>query len=470
MIITASCGVEPDKVIGYKPLIDEALNIVMVKLDTITVQRQEHQSIFTRDNEYEWDHVVKINNGKFTECVPVESTDPLYILYTSGSTGPPKGVVRDSGGHAVALNWSMSHVFGVKRGDVYCCASDFGWILGHSYLAYAPLLAGITTVIYEGKPTTPDSGAFWNLIAEFGITQLFISPTAARAIKHLDVAGDSAKLSDLSTLRNVWVAGERCDNDTMVWLSEILGVPIRDNYWQTETGSPITSSNVANTDKTATTTKPGSSGLPVAGNDVKILDESTGIEVGPNIPGAIVLKLPLPPGAVTTLQGNLSGFLSNYFQKFPGFFDLSDCGHIDNEGYLHVTSRTDDIINVAAHRIGSSSIESAISSHPAVVECAVVGLNDSIKGHLPFLLVVIRHGEKSVVAKEIVGIIRGDIGEFVCLYPYNILFVKRLPKTRSGKIVRKLIKLIINGEDWQVPATIEDEIVIDEIVDAFRNM
>jgi len=404
--------------------------------------------------------------AKPADCVPVAATDPLYILYTSGTTGHPKGVVRDNGGHAVALRWSMEHIYGAKPGEVYWAASDVGWVVGHSYIVYAPLLAGCTTVLYEGKPVgTPDPGAFWRVISQHGVRILFTAPTAFRAIKREDPKGEHMRRYDLSRFRNLFLAGERCDPDTLLWAQERLKVPVIDHWWQTETGWPIAANCVG---LGMLPIKPGTATKAVPGYDVQILDEM-GKPVGANQTGTIAIKLPLPPGCLPTLYKDDAGFEKAYLSLYPGYYLTGDAGFKDEDGYLSIMSRIDDIINVAGHRLSTGAMEEVLSSHPDVAECAVIGVKDAVKGEVPCGFVVLKAGvtrEPQAIEQEIVGLVRNTIGPVAAFK--IVLVVERLPKTRSGKILRGTMKKIADGDPWSLPATIDDPGILDEIAVALK--
>jgi propionyl-CoA synthetase len=463
LIVSASCGLEAGRVIPYKPLLDDAIAKATAKpAHCIILQRQQLIAPLVQDRDR--DFVEAMANARpVEECVPLAATDPLYILYTSGTTGIPKGVVRDNGGHAVALAWSMKHVYGVEPGEVYWAASDLGWAVGHSYIVYAPLLHGSTTILYEGKPVgTPDAGAFWRVIAQHGVRVLFTAPTTLRAIKREDPQGGHIKKYDLGCLRNLFLAGERCDPDTLLWAQGHLQVPVIDHWWQTETGWPA-GANCVGIEKLPV--KPGSCTRPVPGYDIRILDDHRH-EVENGQIGNIVIRLPLPPGSLPTLWNNEEGFEKSYLSEYPGYYQTSDAGYKDEDGYLWVMSRTDDIINVAGHRLSTGGMEEVLASHPAVAECAVVGVSDEIKGEVPVGLVVLRagveQGDDQIVA-ELVALVREKIGPVASFKVAAV--VKRLPKTRSGKIVRGTIKRIADGNQYRVPATIDDPLTLEEITE-----
>ena len=395
------------------------------------------------------------------DCVPVAATDPLYILYTSGTTGLPKGIVRDNGGHAVALKWSMDAIYGVRPGEVYWAASDIGWVVGHSYIVYAPLLHGCTTILYEGKPVgTPDAGAFWRVCADHGVSALFTAPTAIRAIKREDPQAEHVAGHDLSKFRTLFLAGERCDPDTLAWAQEALERPVIDHWWQTETGWAIAANCVG---LGALPVKPGSATKAVPGYDVRILDESGG-ELAPGTIGAICVRLPLPPGCSPTLWGSEQRWIDEYLSAYPGYYLTGDAGYVDDDGYLFVMSRTDDVINTAGHRLSTGAMEEVLASHPDVAECAVVGVADDFKGQVPIGFAVLKAGvdrDPDEVGGELVALVRERIGPVASFKTARI--VRALPKTRSGKVLRGTIRKMADGERWGVPPTIEDPAVLDEI-------
>ena len=459
LIVSASCGIEVGRTIAYKPLLDKAIEISRSKPDKcIILQRPQSQAPMTK-RDVDWKEVMA--GAKPADCVPIAATDPLYILYTSGTTGHPKGVVRDNGGHAVALRWSMEYIYGAKPGEVYWAASDVGWVVGHSYIVYAPLLAGCTTVLYEGKPVgTPDPGAFWRVISQHGVRILFTAPTAFRAIKREDPKGEHMRRYDLSRFRTLFLAGERCDPDTLLWAQERLKVPVIDHWWQTETGWPIAANCVG---LGMLPIKPGTATKAVPGYDVQILDEA-GKPVGANQTGTIAIKLPLPPGCLPTLYKDDAGFEKAYLSLYPGYYLTGDAGFKDEDGYLSIMSRIDDIINVAGHRLSTGAMEEVLSSHPDVAECAVVGVADAIKGEIPVGFVVLKAGvarpEKQIL-QELLDLVRERIGPVAFFKVATV--VKRLPKTRSGKILRGTVKKIADGMPYSVPATIDDPVILDEI-------
>ncbi|WP_372425736.1 propionyl-CoA synthetase [Salinarimonas chemoclinalis] len=463
-ILSASCGLEPGRTVAYKPLLDKAIELSIHKPDACLVfQRPQAQATLVAGRDRDWAQAVADAkaHGRLADCVPVAATDPLYVLYTSGTTGKPKGVVRDTGGYMVALAWSMHALYGVEPGEVYWCASDVGWVVGHSYIVYGPLIAGCTTILYEGKPVgTPDAGAFWRVIAEHGVTTLFTAPTALRAIKKEDPRAEHLARWDLSRFRALFLAGERADPATVQWAEETLKVPVIDHWWQTETGWAIAGNPVG---LGALPVKHGSPTVPMPGYDVRIVDEG-GRDVPPNTMGSIVIALPLPPGCLPTLWHADDRFRESYLEAFPGTYSTSDAGFVDEDGYLFIMGRTDDIINVAGHRLSTGGMEEVLASHPAVAECAVVGVKDALKGEVPCGFVVLKAGVEAsplAIEKELVGLVRERIGP-VAAFKLAIT-VGRLPKTRSGKILRGTMKKIADGDDWAMPATIDDPSILDEI-------
>jgi propionyl-CoA synthetase len=460
LILSASCGLEPGRTVEYKPLLDKALEMASHKpARCIILQRDVHPCTLTPGRDLDWKEALA--EAKPTECVAVEATDPLYILYTSGTTGKPKGVVRDSGGYAVALAWSMQAIYGMAPGEVYWSASDIGWVVGHSYIVYGPLIAGCATVLYEGKPVgTPDAGAFWRVIQEYGVKALFTAPTALRAIKREDPDARKLRDYDIASLSALYLAGERADPDTVKWAQTHLQRPVIDHWWQTETGWAIVSNFMG---LETLPIKPGSSSVPVPGYDVQVLG-SDGRPVSANESGAIVVRLPLPPGCLPTLWNNDEGFVRAYLADHPGYYTTADAGFIDEDGYVHIMSRTDDIINVAGHRLSTGEIEAVIASHPSVAECAVIGVADPIKGAVPLGLVVLKAGvtdSEEAVAQSVVAKVREEIGPVAAFKTAYV--VKRLPKTRSGKVLRGTMRKIADGHAYDVPATIDDPASLDEI-------
>jgi propionyl-CoA synthetase len=468
-VLSASCGIEGAKVVAYKPLLDEAIDLASHKPATcLVIQRPQAAATLKEGRDLDWADTVAAAKvaGSRAECVPVAATDPLYILYTSGTTGRPKGVVRDTGGYIVALKWSMHGLYGIEPGEVYWCASDVGWVVGHSYIVYGPLLHGCTTILYEGKPVgTPDAGAFWRVVAEHGAVALFTAPTAFRAIKKEDPGGELLKGRDLSRFRTLFLAGERADPDTVRWAEALLGVPVIDHWWQTETGWAIAGNPMG---LGALPVKHGSPTVPMPGYDVQILDEG-GRPVAVDVMGTIAIRLPLPPGCLPTLWNADERFRESYLTTYPGYYNTSDAGFLDQDGYVYVMGRTDDIINVAGHRLSTGGMEEVLASHPAVAECAVIGVKDELKGEVPCGFVVLKAGvgqRPDEVERELVALVRDRIGP-VAAFKLAVT-VGRLPKTRSGKILRGTMKKIADGEAWSMPATIDDPAILDEIGQALK--
>jgi len=466
-ILSASCGIEPGRIVEYKPLLDNAINLAEHKPRAVMMlQRPQGQAVMIDGRDVDWAETV--GSASPAACVPVSALDPLYILYTSGTTGIPKGVVRDHGGHAVALAWSMRALYDVEPGDVYWAASDVGWIVGHSYIVYAPLIHGCTTVLYEGKPVgTPDPGAFWRVISQHGVNVLFTAPTAFRAIKRDDPDASYMAPHDLSALRALFLAGERCDPDTLHWAEEKLGVPVIDHWWQTESGWPMVTNPVG---IEMLEIKPGSPTVPVPGYDIRVLDEDD-LECDAGQIGSIVVKLPLPPGTFPTLWKADDHFVDAYLRRYPGYYLTSDAGYKDEDGYVYIMSRIDDIINVAGHRLSTGAMEEVLADHPDVAECAVIGVADQLKGQLPVGFVVLQAGvdrDADEVASEVVAMVRERIGPVAAFK--TAIVVDRLPKTRSGKTLRGTMRKIADGEEWTMPATIDDPEILVEIEQALSNI
>ena len=458
VIVSASCGIEPSRVVEYKPMLDHALELAEHEPRAcVIVQRERHRCELTAGRDVDWADAMA--GAQPVDPVPVAATDPLYILYTSGTTGKPKGIVRDNGGHAVALTWSMRNIYDVGPGDVFWAASDVGWVVGHSYIVYGPLLAGATTVLYEGKPIgTPDPGAFWRVVSEYGVKVLFTAPTAIRAIRKEDPDGTHIGRHDLSSLTYLFQAGERLDPDTYTWASQMLGVPVVDHWWQTETGWAIAADPMG---IERLPLKAGSPTVPMPGYDVRILAPD-GTEREPGEEGDICIRLPLPPGTLPTLWGDDDRFVSSYLSEHPGNYLTGDGGFIDSDGYLFVMGRIDDVINVAGHRLSTGAIEAVLAAHPAVAECAVIGVADEIKGQVPRGLVVLKAGASADgLHEELVAAVRDEIGAVACFHQVDV--VAALPKTRSGKILRKTMRGIAHGRDEPVPSTIEDLSVLDAL-------
>jgi len=463
VIIGGSCGIEPNRVVHYKPLLDSAIELSEHKpTNCLILQRPQEPGELIPGRDLGWAEALA--SAKPADCVPVAATDPLYILYTSGTTGQPKGVVRDNGGHAVAMAWSMKNIYNIDPGEVFWAASDVGWVVGHSYIVYAPLLIGGTTIVYEGKPVgTPDPGAFWRVIEEHKVSTLFTAPTAFRAIKREDANAEHLARYDLSGLRALFLAGERCDPDTLNWAEKILDVPVIDHWWQTETGWAI-AANCLGIEQLPV--KAGSPTCAVPGYNVQVLDDE-GDPVKPGDIGRIMIKLPMPPGCLTTLWGNDARFVQSYMSTQPGYYLTGDAGYIDEDGYIYVMSRIDDIINVAGHRLSTGGMEAVLASHPDVAEGAVIGAADQLKGELPVGLVVLKskvERDKALIIKELVNLVREQIGPVAAFK--TVVIVDRLPKTRSGKILRGTMKAIADGKDYRPPATIDDPAILDEITSA----
>jgi propionyl-CoA synthetase len=465
VVVSASCGIEGSRIIEYKPMLDQAMAESAHKPHRcVILQRPQARALLVDGRDLDWTEAME--QVEPVPCVPVAATDPLYILYTSGTTGRPKGVVRDNGGHAVALRWSMANVYDTHPGEVFWAASDVGWVVGHSYIVYAPLVTGCTTVLYEGKPVgTPDAGAFWRVIAEHGVKSLFTAPTGFRAIKREDPTGKLLEGYDLSGFRYLFLAGERLDPETYRWARSLLGVPVIDHWWQTETGWPIVA-NLMGLDPMPA--KPGSPTVPVPGYDVRVLD-ADGQQASPNVTGSIMIRTPLPPGTLTTVWGSDEQYLQTYLRPMPGYYLTGDGGHFDDDGYLFVMGRIDDVINVAGHRLSTGEMEEIIAAHPDVAECAVIGVADDLKGQVPRGLVVLKAGvarEPDGIAAELVQLVRSQLGAVASLRQIDV--VAALPKTRSGKILRKTMRAMADGVDEPVPSTIEDISVLEALEPILR--
>ena len=465
VVVSASCGIEAGRVILYKPLVDAAIEESTHKPEhCLVLKRPQAEAQLVAGRDVDWASATAAASP--VDCEPVGATDPLYILYTSGTTGRPKGVVRDNGGHAVALRWSMEHIYDTHPGEVFWAASDVGWVVGHSYIVYAPLLAGCTTVLYEGKPVgTPDAGAFWRVISEHRVKTLFTAPTGFRAIKRDDPEGALLAGYDMSNFRYLFLAGERLDPETYTWASRLLGVPVVDHWWQTETGWPI-AANLMGMEPMPP--KPGSATVPVPGYDVRILDVD-GEEVAPGTEGAIMIRTPLPPGTLTTLWGRDDAYVESYMSAVQGYYLTGDGGHFDDEGYLFVMGRVDDVINVAGHRLSTGEMEEIIAAHPDVAECAVIGVHDDLKGQVPRGFAVLKAGvdrDPQVIAAELVERVRSQIGAVASLRRVDV--VAALPKTRSGKILRKTMRAIADGLDEPIPSTIDDASVLEDLQPILR--
>jgi propionyl-CoA synthetase len=465
VVVAASCGVEPNRLVAYKPLLDAAIEQAGHKPEhCLVLQRPELSADLTQGRDVDLGPALAAARGREVPCLPLAATDPLYILYTSGTTGQPKGVIRDNGGHMVALAWTMRALYGIEPGEVYWAASDIGWVVGHSYIVYAPLLNGSTTVLYEGKPVgTPDAGAFWRVVEEYNVSALFTAPTAFRAIRKEDPEGLLVKHHDLSSLRALFLAGERADPDTVCWAESMLGVPVIDHWWQTETGWAIVGNPIG---LEWLPVKHGSPAVPMPGYELHVLDDA-GHEVPPGTLGNIAIKLPLPPGCLPTFWNADERFRSVCLSEFPGYYKTADAGYVDDDGYVFVMARTDDIINVAGHRLSTGGMEEVCVSHPDVAECAVIGVADAVKGQVPAGFLVLKSGvsrESSSIEQEVVRLVRERIGPVAAFK--TVICVKRLPKTRSGKILRGTMQKIADGEAWKMPATIDDPAILDEIATA----
>ncbi len=466
-IIAASCGIEPSRVVAYKPLLDGAIEMARHKPEfTVILQRDQLAADLTEGRDFDWQAFQA--DAPLADCVPVGGMDPVYILYTSGTTGQPKGVVRPAGGHLVALNWTMKNIYDVEPGDVYWAASDVGWIVGHSYICYAPLIHGNTTVVFEGKPVgTPDAGTFWRVISEHNVKVLFTAPTAFRAIKRVDPKGEFLKKYDTSCLQSLFLAGERADPATIEWAEKHLKVPVIDHWWQTETGYAIVA-NPYGIEKLPV--KLGSPTVPMPGYDVHILSED-GRELPAGELGAIAVKLPLPPGTLPTLWNAEERFRKSYLDTFPGYYETGDAGYKDENGYLYIMARTDDVINVAGHRLSTGQMEEVLAGHPDVAECAVIGAADDLKGQMPLGFLCLNSGvtrPATEIVAECVRLVRDKIGPVAAFK--TAIVVDRLPKTRSGKVLRGTMAKIADGESWKMPATIDDPAILDEITTALRQV
>jgi len=464
-IIAASCGLEPGRIVPYKPLLDGAIDLAKHKPEfTLIFQREENPAELIEGRDFNWSELEA--SATPADCIPVEGNHPAYILYTSGTTGQPKGVIRPTGGHLVALNWTMKNLYNVDPGDVFWAASDVGWVVGHSYIAYGPLLHGNTTLVFEGKPIgTPDAGTFWRVISEHNVKSFFTAPTAFRAVKREDPKGEFVKKYDLSCLKQVYLAGERADPDTIIWAHEHLNVPVVDHWWQTETGFAI-AANPIGIEKLPV--KLGSPSVPMPGYDIQILDEG-GYPMPAGELGAIAIKLPLPPGTLPNLWNAEDRFKSSYLTTFPGYYETGDAGYIDEDGYVYIMARTDDVINVAGHRLSTGAIEEVLAGHPDVAECAVIGVTDQLKGQLPLGMVCLNAGTDrphAEITSECIKLVREKIGP-VAAFKLCVV-VDRLPKTRSGKILRATMVSIADGKDYKMPATIDDPAILDEITDALK--
>ena len=457
VIVSASCGLEPTRIVEYKPMLDESIELATHKPSRCIILQREQHLVELGPLDMDWKDAMSM--AEPAECVSVAATDPLYILYTSGTTGKPKGIVRDNGGHAVALTWSMKNVYNIEAGDMWWSASDVGWVVGHSYIVYAPLFAGATTIVFEGKPVgTPDAGTFWRVIEKYGVKGLFTAPTAIRAIRKEDYNGDFIAKADLSKFENLFLAGERLDPDTYHWATEKLGVPVIDNWWQTETGWPI-ASNLRGLEPMPI--KPGSPTVAIPGYAIKVLDE-LGKELPAGTEGNIAITLPLPPGTLPTLWGDDQRYIDSYLTLFPGMYASGDGGYIDEDGYVYIMGRTDDVINVAGHRLSTGSLEAVVATHELVAECAVIGVADAIKGQIPKAFVVLKAGaqvDPVELRKEIVALVRKEVGPVAALN--EVVVVPGLPKTRSGKVLRKTMRGIADGKQVDVPSTIEDASILD---------
>ncbi len=467
VLLTASCGIEFTRVIDYMTIINEALDEAIFQPSSVIVyQREQYQAPLKSGRDYNWETLLQ--SAKPADYVPLKASHPLYIIYTSGTTGAPKGIVRENGGHAVAMQFSMKYIYGIEPGEVFWAASDVGWVVGHSYIVYGPLIMGATTVLYEGKPIkTPDAGAFWRMIEEYQVKVFFTAPTAIRAIKKEDPEGKLKQEYDTACLRYLFLAGERCDVATLEWSKSVLSIPVIDHWWQTESGWPMLA-NMVNVELLPI--KPGSATKPVPGFDIRVVD-SEGENMPPNQEGAVVIRLPLPPGCLPTLWNDTERFIKSYLAAYPGFYFSGDGGYTDEEGYIFITGRIDDVINVAGHRLSTSEMEEIVAAHPAVAECAVIGVKEELKGQVPVGFVVLKSNANIYEAdleKDLIEMVRNQIGPIACFK--KVMLVPRLPKTRSGKILRKIMRHIADGEKYSTPSTIEDATVLSELTEIMVDM